>query len=190
MKISRRCVVAAAGALIPTMPVPAFAGKTKYVYDALGRVTGALYADGALAVYEYDAAGNRIVFKNPYVGPTITSDCFDAQYYLRSNPDVAAAGVDPYTHFMSYGWVENRNPSSFFNTEGYKNAYNITTNPLYHYVNTGWIQNKDPSGLFGTYEYLDANLDVKTAGMNPLFHYLTYGYAEGRDPKGDGQYRP
>jgi hypothetical protein len=33
---------------------------------------------------------------------------FDAQAYLRQNPDVAAAGVDPYQHYMNYGRSEGR----------------------------------------------------------------------------------
>jgi hypothetical protein len=33
---------------------------------------------------------------------------FDAQAYLRQNPDVAAAGVDPYQHYMTYGRTEGR----------------------------------------------------------------------------------
>jgi GT2 family glycosyltransferase len=33
---------------------------------------------------------------------------FDSQRYLNSNPDVAAAGVDPYEHFISTGIAEGR----------------------------------------------------------------------------------
>ena len=38
------------------------------------------------------------------------SPWFDVGYYLRSNGDVAAAGVDPLKHFARYGWREGRNP--------------------------------------------------------------------------------
>ena len=33
---------------------------------------------------------------------------FDEDFYLAQNPDVAAAGVDAYTHFMNTGWREGR----------------------------------------------------------------------------------
>jgi len=33
---------------------------------------------------------------------------FDSQAYLQANPDVAAAGMDPYQHYMTYGRTEGR----------------------------------------------------------------------------------
>lgn len=191
-RVSRRIFFA--GALLPLVPTAALAGKTNFRYDALGRVTAALYPDAALTVYEYDAAGNRTTLKNPYVGPSITTDCFDAQYYLRAYPDIAVAGVDPYSHYMSYGRYEGRNPNSFFSTSGYLAAYPdiaaAGVNPLTHYCNNGWVERRDPSLQFDTKLYLDNNLDVKNANMNPLLHYLQNGYAEGRSPQGDGAFRP
>ena len=38
------------------------------------------------------------------------SPWFDVGYYLRSNGDVAAAGMDPLQHFARFGWREGRNP--------------------------------------------------------------------------------
>jgi len=35
---------------------------------------------------------------------------FDVEYYLRSNPDVARAGMDPLVHFQRYGWRDGRMP--------------------------------------------------------------------------------
>lgn len=40
---------------------------------------------------------------------------FDANAYLRANPDVAAAGADPYQHYLNYGRSEGR---SFTGTQG------------------------------------------------------------------------
>jgi O-antigen biosynthesis protein len=37
---------------------------------------------------------------------------FDADWYLKSNPDVAAAGIDPYYHFVTAGMAEGRLPAS------------------------------------------------------------------------------
>jgi hypothetical protein len=33
---------------------------------------------------------------------------FDPERYLLANPDVAAAGVDPTTHYLQYGRHERR----------------------------------------------------------------------------------
>jgi len=38
------------------------------------------------------------------------SPWFDAEYYLRCNPDVAQSGIDPLRHFQRWGWREGRNP--------------------------------------------------------------------------------
>lgn len=35
-------------------------------------------------------------------------DTFDPALYLLANPDVAAAGVDPATHYLQHGWKEKR----------------------------------------------------------------------------------
>lgn len=39
---------------------------------------------------------------------------FDPEFYLAQNPDIAAAGLDPYLHFRRTGWREFRNPSATF----------------------------------------------------------------------------
>ena len=35
-----------------------------------------------------------------------------------SNPDIAAAGVDPYQHFLNAGWREGRDPNRLFDVDG------------------------------------------------------------------------
>lgn len=42
------------------------------------------------------------------MGSNIARDEFDADAYLRQNPDVAAARVDPWRHFSTYGRFEDR----------------------------------------------------------------------------------
>ncbi|PTM45283.1 glycosyltransferase family 2 protein [Phreatobacter oligotrophus] len=44
------------------------------------------------------------------------TDWFDADYYLRVEPDVRSAGIDPQLHFLNYGWAEGRNPSAIICT--------------------------------------------------------------------------
>lgn len=68
---------------------------------------------------------------------TLADPLFDAGYYLRQNPDVAAAGADPYQHFMYYGWREGREPSLLFSVGKYLAANpdvgRAGLNPLIHY---------------------------------------------------------
>ena len=66
---------------------------------------------------------------------------FDAAFYLANNPDVAAAGVDPFEHFMTLGWREGRDPSKRFVLAPYLEAnpdiVAAGVNPFAHYVVTG-----------------------------------------------------
>jgi glycosyltransferase involved in cell wall biosynthesis len=41
------------------------------------------------------------------------SSAFDASFYLQENPDVAAAGIDPLTHYLNYGQAEGRYPNAY-----------------------------------------------------------------------------
>ena len=44
---------------------------------------------------------------------------FDTPYYLARYPDVKAAGIDPYQHYLSSGFREGRDPSPYFSTSYY-----------------------------------------------------------------------
>ena len=48
---------------------------------------------------------------------------FDAEFYLMSNPDVAAAGVDPLQHYVEFGWHGGAIPNRYFDTAGYLARY-------------------------------------------------------------------
>jgi hypothetical protein len=108
----------------------------------------------------------------------------DPAYYLASNPDVAAAGLNATQHYETYGWHEGRNPDALFDT-----AYYLTANPdvaasgmdpMLHYEEYGWKEGRNPSASFSTDQYLSANPDVALAGMDPLIHFEQYGSHEGR----------
>lgn len=114
---------------------------------------------------------------------------FDAAWYLQQNPDVAAAGVDPYQHFQQYGISEGRAPNQGIHNAASgrgkaafgSDAYNFNMfgadSPVGH---TG--------GLLSDYgsTYLQQNPDVMSAVRGGQFgsaldHYNQYGKAEGRD---------
>lgn len=69
------------------------------------------------------------------------SGLFDAEFYLYTNPDVAAAGVDPLRHFHMHGWKEKRQPSPNFDIEFYIETYPESTaeglNPLVYHIKFG-----------------------------------------------------
>src|ERR1700757_4570650 len=66
------------------------------------------------------------------------SGLFDRGYYLRSNPDVAEALLDPLAHFCDYGWREGRDPTPFFSMRFYMIAAaateKIAGNPFAHSI--------------------------------------------------------
>ena len=61
---------------------------------------------------------------------------FDAGFYLERYPDIAAAGVDPFEHYLLYGFREGRDPSPTFNTRFYLQRHLAAAtdlNPILHY---------------------------------------------------------
>ena len=63
---------------------------------------------------------------------------FDAQWYLRRNPDVARSGVDPALHYLKHGGFENRDPGPDFASHFYLSIHPDVAeagfNPLLHYL--------------------------------------------------------
>lgn len=113
---------------------------------------------------------------------------FDSVFYLLAYPDVAAAGVDPVTHFNTVGWQDGRMPNGLFDTAYYLFQFAdiaaANANPFQHYLAVGWKEGRDPSPFFDTSAYLAANPDVAAAGVNPLLHFLGTGIFEGRTISG------
>ena len=78
------------------------------------------------------------------------SDFFDSKYYLKENPDVAKAKVNPILHYLKFGWKEGRNPSAKFDGNEYLNKRPDVRVagicPLVHYLKFG--KEEDLSFLF------------------------------------------
>lgn len=72
---------------------------------------------------------------------TSPHELFNAEWYLKQNPDVAQAGVDPFLHYMTHGWREGRDPHPEFDTSFYLEANPDVAaageNPLVHYCLVG-----------------------------------------------------
>ncbi|NOT39666.1 MAG: glycosyltransferase [Alphaproteobacteria bacterium] len=64
---------------------------------------------------------------------------FDVQFYLSNNPDVVAARIDPFEHFIGNGFREGRNPSEAFDVEFYVRSFmrGDPRDPLSHFAEVG-----------------------------------------------------
>lgn len=69
------------------------------------------------------------------------SDLFDADWYRRTYPEVAASGWDPLDHFLTYGAAGRHSPGPSFDAPAYLAANpDIAAdrgNPLLHYIEHG-----------------------------------------------------
>ncbi len=140
----------------------------------------------------YQAHSAALAAADPLAG----SPLFDAGYYLAHNPDVAAAGIDPLTHFEKWGWAEGRDPSAAFSEAKYLSANPDVAaahiNPLLHYIQWGQAEGRSAfavtppkpteASMFDATYYLAHNPDVAAAGIDPLTHFEKWGWSEVRDP--------
>jgi hypothetical protein len=71
---------------------------------------------------------------------------FNSAYYLETNPDVRAAGMDAALHYLVHGGREGRDPGPFFSTKAYLAQYpdvaEAGLNALLHYETLGRGQNR------------------------------------------------
>lgn len=136
----------------------------------------AQYADAAKsnhgATEHYLKAGAKLLY-DPSPG-------FSTRRYLRANPDVAAAGMNPLLHYLRFGQKEGR---VCFPVGGYTAD---DTPPV--------AMARDPDDihrdvqiirktrLFDPDYYLRIYPDIGASGTDPLLHYVEYGAREGRLP--------
>jgi len=108
-----------------------------------------------------------------------------AEFYLRANPDVAAARMDPLKHYVKYGAAEGRQPHPLFDPAHYLAscpAARNAGNPLLHFLEQAspW---SNPHPLFDCDAYVQANPGTG----NPLERYLAETTHEGLEGSQFGQ---
>jgi hypothetical protein len=110
-------------------------------------------------------------------GDMVTLDAaglFEAELYLRRNPDVAEAGMDPLEHFCRYGWQEGRDPNAWFDTDWYltenPDVAENGMNPLVHFALWGDVEARRPSPAFDPNAYRGRH--GLHQGVSALAHYL------------------
>ncbi|UJJ59572.1 rhamnan synthesis F family protein [Rhodanobacter denitrificans] len=116
---------------------------------------------------------------------------FDASWYLKEYPDVAASGMDPYEHYVLAGKSEGRRPAPVPRSRlkklrvlrsgllaavrqagGVRKAVEKVTTVA---KRDGWFV-PDFDEAF----YLEMYPDIREAGMDPYEHFVQHGRAEGR----------
>lgn len=117
------------------------------------------------------------------------SAIFDAAWYLATNLDVAASGMDPAEHFCRFGAFEGRDPGPLFNLPRYlqlrPDVAAGRVNALVHYLDHGAAEGMVVSNLFDSGWYLRQYPEVAATGANPLEHYIECGAGREYDPGPD-----
>lgn len=79
------------------------------------------------------------------------SGLFDRDWYLKTYPDVAANGIDPIRHYLSFGANEGRHPSPAFSGVRYLQHYPDVAasgmNPLLHFIHYGRAEGRRASAV-------------------------------------------
>ncbi len=89
---------------------------------------------------DYPRAALAHFLENRALGTVAPTPLFDVRHYLSSYGDVSAAKVDPFEHYLHYGFLENRDPSPDFDTKYYVTRHlngDTSVNPLVHYITQG-----------------------------------------------------
>jgi ADP-heptose:LPS heptosyltransferase/GT2 family glycosyltransferase len=101
------------------------------------------------------------------------SGLFDAEYYIRANPDIAALNIDPLMHYLERGAIELRNPSGAFDARHYaqlcQERGERVENPLLHYIEFGAAQGLTPRLQENSVAHAsgDKSVEVKSTSPEP-----------------------
>jgi hypothetical protein len=127
---------------------------------------------------------------------------FSAESYLAANPDVAAAGVEPFFHFLTHGRHEGREIAPSRHAAAYFGQVGWTPDPWSHESFGASVepverrtgrrrgtgvpltpeQRDAVAAEFDAAFYLARNPDIASSGIDPLDHFIRTGWLEDRDP--------
>ena len=130
---------------------------------------------------------------------------FDPVYYLYNAQDIASAGINPFVHYCSCGWMENRlvhrdQPGynlessresdwweSFFWSDWYIEqqvrlawSADIQNDTLMHFLKLGCMALLQPNPFFSPKYYIDHNFEPSQFIYCASTHYLRNGWIEKR----------
>lgn len=113
---------------------------------------------------------------------------FDGNDYLYANPNLLKGGINPYEHFMCYGWQENLNIYDFnqHDIEHLVEVVKAKIKALEIGISVELIRSQcghQIQRLFMSFDgqkYLDCNQDLVGIEINPYEHFMREGFREGR----------
>ena len=94
--------------------------------------------------------GVRLIFslRVKKIKPLFAHYVFDPDWYLRTYPDVKLAQIDPFSHYLRYGWREGRKPIEDFDPVWYLSFYSDVKEsgiePFTHYLAHGIKEGRKP----------------------------------------------
>ena len=116
----------------------------------------------------------------------LKSGLFDADLYLSTYKDVAAARADPLQHYIESGDEEGRWPNAFFDPVFYKKQFAVTGrwpfSALHHYAAKGEAAGLRPCSAFDRDRYIAGNVGLGPWLERPLAHFLWIGRYCGLSP--------
>jgi hypothetical protein len=154
-----------------------------------------LDASGPSACEGPGAVAAGALQSDPTIADLVERSVFDPDDYLTANPDVTAAKVDPFVHWLTFGIDEGRSGSAPFWSAFYLSSYpdlraafqNDYRAAIHHWVKYGLVEGRQgavrPEVFDATY-YLSSNPDLVAGGIvtpaAAIQHWAQHGVAEGR----------
>jgi O-antigen biosynthesis protein len=132
---------------------------------------------------EIDAA--RLYLQIPISARPLLSYFFDKHYYVATNPDVAAAGVDPFIHFLKYGCTESRSPHPLVNFAHMRSCDRLLFSDapsLFQLEEALFLDLVDPSAYFSLAYYKSQVTGLEASQRGLLGHFLAVGLLSGLRP--------
>ncbi len=147
------------------------------------------FIDERLWRYYFGTGSNEIdlnlYLQIPLRARPVLSCFFDPQYYLATNPDVSAAGMDPFIHFLQSGCSESRSPHPLidFVIRRPRYCFIFSRGPSVLELHEALVLDLvDPSPYFSLdyYKNLVPRSEILQCGL--LGHFLTQGLVAGLRP--------
>lgn len=107
------------------------------------------------------------------------AEVFDAAFYRQANPDVAQVGIDPFTHYTSFGWRELRDPCAGLPVRSYiadhPELLRIAEPPLAHWMNRGMppVSPKPRRTSLLSSLIVEQDAEVAATLIDPLYVYTS-----------------
>lgn len=115
--------------------------------------------------------GRALAPRTPPPAPEISLEPvaaeFDADFYLSSGPRFGITAEDAFSHFLSHGWREGRDPNRWFSVRRYLDVHaDIAasgTNPFVHYILWGRTEGRAlEHGLGFRFDLVKASANFET----------------------------